>query len=157
MGSKEGACRAWFPLPLFETPHKMSPTSSSSSTPWVEKYRPKVLEDVVGNGDAIARLKVIAAEGNLPNLIFSGPPGCGKTTSIMCLCRSLLGAQCKEAVLELNTSDDRGIDVVRNKIKMFAQKKVSLPPGKHKVVILDEADSMTSGAQQALRRTMEIF
>jgi len=132
-------------------------SSKGFELPWVEKYRPQRIKDVVGNVDAVARLKVIAEEGNVPNLILAGPPGTGKTTSILAMARQLLGANIKEAVLELNASDDRGIDVVRNKIKMFAQKKVTLPPGRHKIVILDEADSMTSGAQQALRRTMEIF
>lgn len=92
----------------------------------------------------------------MPNVILAGPPGTGKTTSILAVAHQLLGPTYKEAVLELNASDDRGIDVVRSKIKMFAQKKVTLPPGRHKIVILDEADSMTSGAQQALRRTMEL-
>ncbi|KAF2280340.1 P-loop containing nucleoside triphosphate hydrolase protein [Westerdykella ornata] len=125
--------------------------------PWVEKYRPIYLDDVVGNTETISRLKIIAKDGNMPHVIISGMPGIGKTTSILCLARQLLGDAYKEAVLELNASDERGIDVVRNRIKGFAQKKVTLPPGRHKIVILDEADSMTSGAQQALRRTMEIY
>jgi replication factor C subunit 2/4 len=153
--------------------------------PWVEKYRPVYLDEIVGNEETLNRLKIFADDGNLPNLIISGPPGTqtsisevcskfgififllhlifhikgtGKTTSILCLARQLLGAQAyKEAVLELNASNDRGIEVVRNKIKMFAQKKVTLDKGKHKIIILDEADSMTDGAQQALRRIMEIY
>jgi len=124
--------------------------------PWVEKFRPLFLNDVVGNVSTVDRLKAIAKDGNMPNLVIAGPPGTGKTTSVLCLARNLLGDHYKDAVLELNASDDRGIDTVRNKIKMFAQKKVSLPPGRHKIVILDEADSMTGAAQQAMRRTMEV-
>ncbi|URD99921.1 Replication factor C subunit [Musa troglodytarum] len=142
-----------------------SSSSSPYDLPWVEKYRPSKVSDIVGNSDAISRLEVIARDGNMPNLILSGPPGTGKTTSILAVAHELLGPNYREGVLELNASDDRGIDVVRNKIKMFAQKKVTLPPGRHKIIILDEADRqvddfglfMTSGAQQALRRTMEIY
>lgn len=128
--------------------------------PWVEKYRPLYLSDVVGNDNTIKALKRIAHDGNLPNLIISGLPGIGKTTSILALARELFNNDpklMKEAVLELNASDDRGIDIVRNLIKSFAQKKVILPYNRHKIIILDEADSITSGAQQALRRTMEIY
>ncbi|KAI6251175.1 Replication factor C subunit 4, partial [Erysiphe necator] len=123
----------------------------------VEKYRPVFLDDIVGNTETIERLKIIARDGNMPHVIISGMPGIGKTTSVLCLAHQLLGDAYKEAVLELNASDERGIDVVRNRIKGFAQKKVTLPPGRHKLVVLDEADSMTSGAQQALRRIMEIY
>lgn len=132
-------------------------STSAFEVPWVEKYRPKLLTDVVGNSEAVSRLQAIAQTGNLPNIILAGPPGIGKTTSVLCLAREMLGESYKDAVLELNASDARGIDVVRNKIKMFAQKKVTLPKGMHKIIILDEADSMTGAAQQALRRTMEIF
>jgi replication factor C subunit 2/4 len=111
----------------------------------------------VGNEETVSRLGVFATKGNTPNIIISGPPGVGKTTTILCLARILLGEHFKNAVLELNASNERGIDVVRNKIKSFAQQKVTLPKGCHKIVILDEADSMTEGAQQALRRTMEIY
>jgi replication factor C subunit 2/4 len=138
---------------------KANPTTAGANyeLPWVEKYRPVFLDDIVGNSETIERLKIIAKDGNLPHIIISGMPGIGKTTSILCLARQMLGDAYKEAVLELNASDERGIDVVRNRIKGFAQKKVTLPPGMQKIVILDEADSMTSGAQQALRRTMEIY
>jgi replication factor C subunit 2/4 len=137
--------------------------------PWVEKYRPILIADIVGNEEAVLRLQAIAHEGNMPNLIIAvrvfscylshlkGPPGIGKTTSILCLARALLGESAKDGVLELNASDERGIDVVRGKIKSFAKKKVNLPPGRHKIIILDEADFMTTAAQQALRRTMELF
>ena len=128
-----------------------------SHAQWLEKYRPQQIKDIVGNEETVSRLEVLAQQGNMPNLILSGPPGTGKTTSVLALARTLLGDAFKEGVLELNASDDRGIEVVRGRIKAFAQKKVTLPPGKHKIIVLDEADAMTEGAQQAMRRTMEIY
>ena len=94
----------------------------------------------MGNEETIKRLEVFAHHGNVPNIIIAGPPGVGKTTTIFCLARALLGSCFREAVLELNASNERGIDVIRNKVKMFAQQKVTLPKGRHKIVILDEAD-----------------
>ena len=124
----------------------------------MEKYRPRDLFDVVGNEGAMERLRGLAALGSMPNLILSGPPGCGKTTSVLALARALLGEDyVKNGVLEMNASDDRGIDVVREKIKHFAMQKVTLPQGRQKLIILDEADSMTEAAQQAMRRIMEIY
>ena len=138
-------------------------SSSSSSKrqarrlPWLEKYRPTTFAEIVGNEEAVDRLAVFSVKGNVPNVILAGPPGVGKTTTILALCRAMLGPKLKDAVLALNASNERGIDVVRNRIKGFAQTKVTLPPGMTKIVVLDEADSMTEAAQQALRRIMEVY
>ncbi|KAF8820180.1 putative replication factor C subunit 4 [Cardiosporidium cionae] len=134
-----------------------TPGPVSESTIWIEKYRPITLEDVVGNEEVIKRLRIISREGNMPNLMLAGPPGTGKTTCVLCLARAMLGDKYKKCVMELNASDDRGIDVVRDKIKSFAKELASLPMGKHKIVILDEVDSMTEAAQQSLRRIIEQY
>lgn len=125
--------------------------------PLLEKYRPVLFEDIVGNEEAVSRLALFSVKGNVPNLILAGPPGVGKTTTILALCRAMLGHKLRDAVLELNASNERGIETVRSRIKGFAQTKVTLPPGMTKIVILDEADSMTEAAQQALRRIMEMY
>lgn len=97
-----------------EPQQKTAAKSSGYQMPWIERYRPRTLDDVVGNEETVSRLRAIAETGNLPNLILSGPPGSGKTTSVHALARQLLGAQhVKDAVLELNASDARGIDVSR--------------------------------------------
>ena len=127
------------------------------NTPWIEKYRPTKLSQIVGNKRIISNLQSISESGNLPNLILAGPPGTGKTTSVLALAHELLGENFKKAVIELNASDERGINVVRDKIKRFAQQKIPLPEGRHKIIILDEADSMTSSAQGSMRVTISDY
>ncbi|MCC7570951.1 replication factor C small subunit [Candidatus Micrarchaeota archaeon] len=124
--------------------------------PWTEKYRPKSLDDVVGQKEIIKVLKAFTKKRNMPNLLFTGPPGVGKTTSTLALARELYGEDYKEHILELNASDDRGIGIVRGKIKEFSR-TVALHEVPFKIVFLDEADALTSDAQHALRRTMEMY
>ncbi len=123
---------------------------------WVEKYRPQGLADVVGQEETVERLKAYVQSGSIPHLMFAGPPGTGKTTSAIALARDLWGEDWKGRFLELNASDERGIGVVRGKIKDFARVGTATNDG-FKIVFLDEADALTHDAQSALRRTMEKF
>jgi len=123
---------------------------------WAEKYRPKTLDDMVNQKEIVERLKSFVKSRNVPHCIFAGPPGTGKTTAALCLARDLYGDAYREHIMELNASDERGIDVVRETVKTFARVR-SIGEIPFKIMILDEADNMTSDAQQALRRTMERY
>ena len=123
---------------------------------WIEKYRPTNLSEVVGQSSVTDRLKNYVKERSMPHLLFAGPAGIGKTTSALALAKEMFGDLWKHNLHELNASDERGIDVVRGKIKEFAR---TAPLGEDgfKIIFLDEADALTGAAQAALRRTMERY
>ena len=123
--------------------------------PWVEKYRPNNLDDVVGQDHIVQRLKRYVNEHSMPNLMFTGPAGVGKTTTSIALAKSILGEYWRQNFLELNASDARGIDTVRTNIKNFCRLKAVGAP--FRIVFLDEVDNMTKDAQHALRREMEMY
>lgn len=130
---------------------------SNSNQIWVDKYRPKVFDDIVGQEYFVKRVKAFVESKSLPHLLFAGSPGTGKTTTAHVIAKELYGENgITGNFLELNASDDRGIDVIRNQIKEFAKLR-SLADVPYKLIVLDEADSLTKEAQQALRRTMEKY
>ncbi|KAF7205571.1 replication factor C subunit 5 [Nothobranchius furzeri] len=129
----------------------------SRNLPWVEKYRPQTLDDLISHKDILSTLQRFISEDKLPHLLFYGPPGTGKTSTILACARQLYkDKEFNSMVLELNASDDRGIDVVRGPILSFASTRTIFKKG-FKLVILDEADAMTQDAQNALRRVIEKF
>ena len=127
----------------------------SATGMWVEKYRPTKLSEIVNQTEIIGSLEALIKDPtDMPHLLFSGSAGVGKTTTALCLSRQILGEYAKDYTLELNASDERGIEMVRQKVKKFSRfaGMVDIP---FKIIILDEADEMTSAAQTALRRIIE--
>ncbi len=123
---------------------------------WTEKYRPQNFEDVVGQDNITERIEAFADSKQIPHLLFAGPAGCGKSTISLIIAKKLFGKNWKQNFLESNASDERGISIIRSKIKDFARTKAigNIP---YKIIFLDEADALTADAQNALRRTMESY
>ncbi|MBU1246009.1 MAG: replication factor C small subunit [Nanoarchaeota archaeon] len=126
------------------------------STIWTEKYRPQTFDEIKGQDKIVDRVKAFVDQKNMPHLLFAGPAGVGKTTLSLVIAKQMFKEDWQYNFLELNASDERGIDIVRNKIKDFARTK-SIKDVPFKIIYLDECDSLTKEAQQALRRTMENY
>ncbi len=135
---------------------KMATKKEVAEDVWTEKYRPLTLEEVAGQEFIVKSLKSFVKNKSLQHLLFVGPAGTGKTTCALAIARELFGENWRQNILELNASDERGIDVIRNKVKDFARTK-SLGNVPFKIIYLDESDALTQEAQQALRRTMEDY
>ncbi len=129
---------------------------ADESTIWTEKYRPKSFSDLRGHSAIVKKLSAFVNQKNLPHLLLAGPAGVGKSTLALILARAFFGEHYRNNFLELNSSDERGIDVVRNKVKDFARTK-AMGDVPFKIIFLDECDALTKEAQQALRRTMENY
>lgn len=128
----------------------------STSSIWTEKYRPKTFDEIKGQKPIVSKVQAFVEKKNMPHLLFAGPAGIGKTTLSLVVARSLFGEEWRNNFLELNASDERGIDVVRVKVKDFARTR-AIGDVPFKIIYLDEADALTKEAQQALRRTMETY
>ncbi|CAH1801678.1 unnamed protein product, partial [Owenia fusiformis] len=132
-------------------------SKQSSNLPWVEKYRPNTLDDLISHADIVNTITKFMKEDRLPHLLFYGPPGTGKTSTILAVAKQIYSPkEFNSMVLELNASDDRGIGIVRGQVLSFASTRTMFRKG-FKIVILDEADMMTRDAQNALRRVIEKY
>ena len=145
-------------MPTHSLPSSMSEAESTRAgrqEVWIEKYRPQTLEDIAGHEAIVERLGSYVSRNDLSHMLFAGPAGVGKTTAATAIARELYGDDWEENFLELNASDERGIDVVRDRVKSFA--RTSFGGYDYRIIFLDEADALTADAQSALRRTMEQF
>jgi replication factor C subunit 2/4 len=124
--------------------------------PWIEKYRPNTLDDIILDNTNLRRINYISGNNIMPNIIIAGEPGIGKTTTILCIAKKLLGKKYKDFVLELNASDNRGIKTVQECMTRFCKKKLDKNIS-HKIILLDEADNLTPKAQQLIATLMEKF
>ena len=127
---------------------------------WVEKYRPKHLDEISAQGNIVQSLRSAIISKNIPHLIFFGPSGCGKTSTIISLAKDIFGIEnYSDRIIELNASDERGINIIREKIKTYSKQSIKdikdAPPWK--IIVLDEADTMTTDSQFALRQIMEKY
>lgn len=134
----------------------MEEKDKNSSLPWVERFRPQNIDDMISHESARKTIEKLIDKNCLPHLLFYGPPGTGKTTMAHAIATKLYGNQKQQMILELNASDDRGINIIREPVKRFASTRMIFGTG-HKLIILDESDAMTSAAQAALRRVMEKY
>jgi len=131
--------------------------TSTLNTPWIEKYRPTKVDDLVADQNTLNKIKTIISERDMPNIIITGVPGIGKTSTILCIAKNILGRYYSDGVLELNASDDRGIKSVQESIIYFCKKKLETKENIHKIVMLDEADNMTDKAQKSINHLMEEY
>lgn len=141
----------------FNEKFQSEPTSQTFNTAWIEKYRPVKVDDLVLDETVHKKIKRIVSERVMPNIIITGVPGIGKTTTMLCIAKNLLGKYFKEGVLELNASDERGIKTVQESIEYFCKKKLKTDDtfSQHKLILLDEADNMTLKAQQYIYNLMD--
>lgn len=132
-------------------------SNQTFNKPWIEKYRPETVDDLVMDDATLKKIRKIIDDGVMPNIIITGSPGIGKTTTILCLAKEILKEHYKDGVLELNASDDRGVKNVQETMEYFCKKKFTNEDSKHKIILLDEADNMTKKAQQLVNTLMQEY
>lgn len=144
--------------------NELSNHRDTLNTPWIEKYRPNKIEELVLNNDIFIRIKNIIENKTMPNIILTGIPGIGKTSTVLCIAKNILGKYFEDGVLELNASDERGVKTVHETIEYFCKKKLKFRNNEdkhkyahHKIVVLDEADNMTKKALQSINNLMETY